>query len=123
MNNCEAFALIHDGWSRGSKHYLGIYASFVKSNAVKLRLLSVSRMLQQDIVSVESENLSSIFDELDDISSDEEDGCLAVRAITRESTNFKVETINNTIRLVLSGYKWRLRTTKNLFVSLQTRQV
>ena len=60
-------------------------------------------MLQNDIVSVGS---SSIFEEQDedDISSEEENGCLEVRTITRESTNFKAETINNTIRLVLSEY-------------------
>ena len=60
-------------------------------------------MLQNDIVSVGS---SSIFEEQDedDISSEEENGCLEVRTITRESTNFKAETINSTIRLVLSEY-------------------
>jgi len=63
-------------------------------------------MLQQDIVSVGNENLSSSFEEQDedDISSDEEDGCHEVCTITRESTKFMAETIIKTMRLVLSEY-------------------
>ena len=63
-------------------------------------------MLEEDIISVGNEDSSSSFEEQDedDICSDQEDGYLEVRTITRESTNFKAETINNTMRLVLSEY-------------------
>jgi len=63
-------------------------------------------MLQQDIVSVGNENLSSSFEEQDedDISSDEEDGCHEVRTITRESTRFMAETINNTSNIELDVF-------------------
>jgi len=92
---------VHDGWTRGSKHYLGIYASYsiAKSNNTKLRLLSVTKMVEGDVVIVEDDN----FDLNQDDSSDDEVGASS-KVIIRESSNFKAEVINNTIRLVLSEY-------------------
>ena len=92
---------MHDGWTRGSKHYLGIYASYsiAKSNNTKLRLLSVTKMVEEDAVIVGDD----IFDLNQDDSSDDEVGASS-KVIIRESSNFRAEVINNTIRLVLSEY-------------------
>ena len=85
----------------------------MKTNYTKLRLLSLSRMMEEDTVTIGNSNLSSmvtvspsiILDTLSsDISSGEEDDDVQEIAFTRESTSFKAEKINNTIRLVLSEY-------------------
>ncbi len=63
-NSCGGFALIHDGWTRGAKYYLGIYASFMNTdmNDTKLRLVSVTRMMEDDIVNVGTTNFESILE-------------------------------------------------------------
>ena len=78
-----------------------IYISYSLANSkdTKLRLLSVTKMMEEDVVTAGDD----VFDLNQDVDSDDEiEG--SSKVVLRESSNFKAEVVNKTIRLVLSEY-------------------
>ena len=92
-------------------HFLGVYASYISTSSQyqrKLRLLTIIKMMEEDVVARGDGHVDLPEDSFTATTIDSESDPESVVVAVKESTNFTAEAVNSSLRLILSFYSIEL---------------